>query len=91
LLQPLWICAQTMLPLTSPSETLKADILVNEKSVRIALSDKGGESRGSENITAGAERKHVNRKLAGSRSDEDFGRPDLATCLRGTFAGNKPV
>lgn len=41
LLQPLWICAQTMLPLTSPSETLKADILVNEKSVRIALSDKG--------------------------------------------------
>ena len=40
LLQPLWICAQTMLPLTSPSETLKADIQVNEKSVRIALSDK---------------------------------------------------
>ncbi|MEY8607919.1 glycoside hydrolase family 97 N-terminal domain-containing protein [Parabacteroides segnis] len=40
LLQPLWICAQTVLPLTSPSETLKADIQVNEKSVRIALSDK---------------------------------------------------
>lgn len=41
LLQPLWLCAQTVLPLASPSETLKADIQVNEKSVRIALSDKG--------------------------------------------------
>lgn len=40
LLQPLWLCGQTMLPLASPSERLKAEILVNEKSVRIALFDR---------------------------------------------------
>ena len=42
LLQPLWLCAQTVLPLASPSDKLKADIQVNEKSVQIALFDKGG-------------------------------------------------
>lgn len=41
LLQPLWLCAQTILPLASPSDKLKADILVNEKFVQIALFDKG--------------------------------------------------
>lgn len=33
--------AQTVLPLTSPSDKLKADIQVNEKSIQIALFDKG--------------------------------------------------
>ena len=38
-LQPLWICAQTVLPLTSPSEVLRADIRVNDQSVDIDLFD----------------------------------------------------
>lgn len=41
LLQPLWICAQSMIPLTSPSETLKAEVQVQGESVRIDLFDKG--------------------------------------------------
>lgn len=41
LLQPLWLCAQTMLPLTSPSETLNAEIRVKDQSVEIGLYEKG--------------------------------------------------
>lgn len=41
LLQPLFVCAQTTLPLASPSEVLNAEILVSGKSVSIGLSDKG--------------------------------------------------
>lgn len=41
LLQPLWLCAQTMLPLSSPSETLKAEIQVKDNFVQINLTDKG--------------------------------------------------
>lgn len=41
LLQPLWLCAQTMLPLTSPSEKLNAEIQVKNQSVQIGLYEKG--------------------------------------------------
>ena len=42
LLQPLWLCAQTILPLVSPAEILKAEIRVSDKFVDIDLFDKGG-------------------------------------------------
>lgn len=41
LLLSLFVCAQTTLPLASPSEVLNAEILVSGKSVSIGLSDKG--------------------------------------------------
>lgn len=37
LLQPMWLRAQTTLPLESPTEALKAEIQVNEKDVQIDL------------------------------------------------------
>lgn len=43
LFQPLLLCAQTVLSLVSPSETLKTEIQVNEKSVRLDLSAGGVE------------------------------------------------
>lgn len=43
LFQPLLLCAQTVLSLVSPSETLKTEIQVNEKSVRLNLSAGGVE------------------------------------------------
>lgn len=40
LLQPLWVCAQSIIPLASPSDILKAELQVQGESVRIDLFDK---------------------------------------------------
>lgn len=40
-LQSLWLCAQTVLPLASPSATLKADIRVEGRAVGMILYDEG--------------------------------------------------
>ncbi|MFV0507591.1 MAG: hypothetical protein ACK5L5_12960, partial [Bacteroidales bacterium] len=41
LLQPLWLCAQSLLPLSSPSEILSADVRVNNQFVQIDLLSRG--------------------------------------------------
>lgn len=91
LLQPLWLCAQTILPLVSPAEILKAEIRVSDKFVDIDLFDKGGKVVEAKTLQLELDKTILAGNWQVARSDENFGRPDLATGLRRTFAGNKPV